>query len=138
MCCETWKLHVNVKKTKIVIFSKGPVPKQPFRFKDEVIEIVKELNYLGILFSRLGSFCKAKKIFVTRHKKPCTAILEKYDHIYNLPFDCQLDLFNIVVTPVLLYRCEIWGFEKKIESNVSITLLKYILNFKSSTLNFRV
>lgn len=59
--CETWKLHVNVKRTKIVIFSKGPAPKHTFNSNDEVIEIVKEFNYLGILYLRSGSFCKGKK-----------------------------------------------------------------------------
>lgn len=111
--CETCKLHVNVKKTKIVIFLKGPAPKHTFKFSNKVIEIVKEFNYLGILFSRLGSFCNAKKpIFVTKHKKPCMyGIIIRKIRLYNLPFDCQLDLFDKVVTPVLLYGCEIWGFE---------------------------
>lgn len=40
------KLQVNF-KTKIVIFSKEPAPKHTFEFN---AEIVKELNYLGILF----------------------------------------------------------------------------------------
>lgn len=43
------KLQVNF-KTKIVIFSKEPASKHTFEFNAEVIEIVKELNYLGILF----------------------------------------------------------------------------------------
>lgn len=47
--CETWKLHVNVKKTKTVIFPKEPAPKHTIQFNDDVIEIVKEFYYLGIL-----------------------------------------------------------------------------------------
>lgn len=58
--CETWKLHVNVKKTKIVIFSKGTAPKHTFT-NDEVIEIVKEFNYLGILFLKIGIIMQGKK-----------------------------------------------------------------------------
>ena len=30
---------------------------------------------------------------------------------YNLFVESQLDLFDKVVAPVLLYGCEIWGFE---------------------------
>ena len=28
----------------------------------------------------------------------------------NLPFDVQIDFFNKIVKPVLLYGSEIWGF----------------------------
>jgi hypothetical protein len=28
----------------------------------------------------------------------------------ELPIDMQIDLFNKIVKPVLLYGCEIWGF----------------------------
>ena len=36
---------VNVDKTKIMVFSKGPTPKNVFYFHDEVIESVKEYKY---------------------------------------------------------------------------------------------
>lgn len=64
-----------LKKTKIVIFPKGPDPKHTIKFNDEVIEIVKIFYYLSILQR------KKKTIFVTRQKNPCTALLEKYDYI---------------------------------------------------------
>ena len=62
--CITRKMKVNVDKTKILIFSKGRMPVN-FQFKSngKFIEIVKDFNYLGIYFSRSGSFktCKKKK-----------------------------------------------------------------------------
>ena len=51
---------VNVDKTKIMVFSKGPTPTNVFYFHDEVIESMKEYKYLSIIVSRSGSFCKAK------------------------------------------------------------------------------
>lgn len=64
---------VNVDKTKIMVFSKGPTPKNVFYFHDEVIESVKEYKYLGIIFFRSESFCKATPlpIYVKKLKKPC-------------------------------------------------------------------
>ena len=56
---------VNVDKTKIMVFSKGPTPKNVFYFHDEVIESVKEYKYLCIIFSRSGSYFKTK----TKNKK---------------------------------------------------------------------
>lgn len=48
---------------------------------------------------------------------------------YDLSFDYQLDLFDKVVTPVLLHGCEIWVFENvDITERLHLRLLKYILN----------
>ena len=52
----------------------------------------------------------------------------------NLPFDVQIDLFNKIVKPVLLYGCEIWGFGKlDIIERVQLRFYKYIFNLKTST-----
>ena len=37
--------------------------------------------------------------------------LLKNIRLKQLPIDVQLQLFDSVVFPVLLYGCEIWGFE---------------------------
>ena len=34
------------------------------------------------------------------------------DRIYNLSIKCQLDLFDKIVKPILLYGYKIWGFGK--------------------------
>ena len=58
---------------------------------------------------------------------------------YNLSVESQLDLFDKVVAPVLLYGCEIWGFENiDIIECVHLKFLKYIFNLKSSTPSYMV
>ena len=53
---------------------------------------------------------------------------------FNLPVECQLDLFDKVVMPVLLYGCEVWGFENiEIIERIHLKFLKHILNFKRCT-----
>ena len=50
---------------------------------------------------------------------------------FNLPFECQLDLFDKVVLPVLLYGCEVWVYENiDIIERVHLRYLKHILNLK--------
>ena len=34
-----------------------------------------------------------------------------YGVIRKIRLECQLDLFDKIVVPLLLYGCEIWGFE---------------------------
>ena len=65
--CSTWKLKVNTSKTKIIIFSGGRLPQNiNFIYDGNALEIVNELTYLGLNFSRTGSFMSAKKILVRK------------------------------------------------------------------------
>ena len=55
--CEEWKLRVNIDQTKIIIFNMGGrLLKKKFSSTriDKVIEIVKQLRYLGILLDATG------------------------------------------------------------------------------------
>ena len=57
MYCQTWKLRVNIGKTKIVIFGKGRLRQgTTFYYEKSTIEIVKKLKYLGVTLLTLGHF----------------------------------------------------------------------------------
>lgn len=62
--CKKWKLTVNVTKTKVLIFSKGRHSKfDKFFFNGTQLEIVNEYKYLGIIFTKSGSYFKTKKTY---------------------------------------------------------------------------
>ena len=46
----------------------------------------------------------------------------KKGRLHNLSMQCQLDIFDKTVKPILLYDCETWGFGKNdiIESSSNI------------------
>ena len=70
--CDTWKMKLNVDKTKIVVFSKGRLPRNLiFNYNGTNIEIVKDFNLLGIYFSRTGSLKFVKTIFMKKPLKLC-------------------------------------------------------------------
>lgn len=53
-----------------------------------------------------------------------------------LSIDMQIDLFNKLVKPILLYGCECWGYgNNNILEKVQLKFLKYVLSVKSSTPN---
>ena len=68
-----------------MVFSKGPTPKNVFYFHDKVLESVKEYKYLGIIFSRSKSFCKAKKHLFEQAQKAMYGVIRKIRQ-FNLPY----------------------------------------------------
>ena len=69
------------------------------------------------------------------------ALYALYRKIRNLaiPIDLQLKLFDSLITPILVYSSEVWGFENKqgIEK-MHLQYCKRILNLRSSTPKFMV
>ena len=68
----------------------------------------------------------------TNHKKLCLPFKEEVD--LDLPTDLQLELFDSLIMPTLLYGCEIWGFENiTMIEKINLKYLKYILGLKQTT-----
>ena len=132
--CSQWKLKVNVFKTKVVVFCSGRrKEKLKFCLNSKEIEIVQEYKYLGILLGQSGSFVVAKKHIADQANKALFSLLRKIRKL-SLPFDIQIDLFNKMITPILLYGCEVWGFGNfDILERVQLRFYKYIFNLKNST-----
>ena len=66
------------------------------------IEIIDSYKYLGVFFSKSGSFNKAKP-----------HIIHHFIRIQNLglSLDLQLKLFDHTVLPILTYGYEVWDYE---------------------------
>ena len=78
--------------------------------------------YLGICFNWNGSFVKAKTLLHDKASKAMYSHKQKGRRL-DLPTDVILKLVDVCVEPILLYGCEVWGYE-----NVDI-LEKVQLNF---------
>jgi hypothetical protein len=137
--CNIWKLTVNVPKTQVIIFSRGRQPgAQHFYYNGEAINIVNELKYLGIMFSRTGSFHKAKICLCEKATKSMYSVIKKTRQL-QLPLTLQLEMFDKLVSPVLLYGSEVWGYEKvDVIERVHLKFLKFILKVRSSTPTYMI
>ena len=88
------ELLLSVQKTKVVAFSTGRTNENVhFTFNGEVIENVKTFNYLGIIFSKGGSFVHTMKNNVNKAIVAMYDILKK-GRLFNLSVKCQYDLFE--------------------------------------------
>ena len=58
--CNFWKLRVNIEKSKVMIFSRGQLPKvMNFLYNGKQLEIVNDFNYLGVVVTRTGNLKKS-------------------------------------------------------------------------------
>ena len=63
----------------------------------------------------------------------------KKGRILNLPFDIQIDFFNKIIKPILLYGCEVWGFGNcDVIERIQPIFYKYIFNLKISTPSYMI
>ena len=131
--CQTWKLSVNISKTKVLIFGARKTDAYSFHLGDQEIEITDKYKYLGIYFSQSRSFLNARKHDVEQAKKAMHLLYCRTNNL-NLPIDLQLKLFDHTVLPILTYACEIFSFENiEIIEKVHTSFLRKITKSKQST-----
>ena len=103
-----------------------------------MLDIENDYKYLGVLFSRSGTFFSAKKLLAGQAENAMYSLIKKSRSLM-LPKDLQIELFEKMVQPILLYGSEVWGFANlDVLERVVLKYLKLILNMKTSTPNFIV
>ena len=139
--CNAWRLKANTDKTKVIVFSRR---RQSTNLKitlngSELEIVINELNYRGILFNRTGNVNKIIKKQAEKATKTMFEVLKR-GRTHNLSIECQLELFNKMVKPILLYGSEIWGFSKNIQclEKVQLRFCKLLLKIKTSTHSYMI
>ena len=62
--CDTFDLHINVNKTKILIYSRVKSRKHHvFNFGEHILDTVAEYNYLGLVFNCNDKFKLQNRIY---------------------------------------------------------------------------
>ena len=132
--CRRWKMHVNYDRTKF--FNKEQ--KYTFTLQNTLIEVVNKFKYLRLLLCKNNSFVPTIKYIAGQGSKAVYSLLKKARTL-QLPIETQMELFNKLVKPILLYVCEIWeaGNTEVIE-RVQLKFLKQILHLKKCTPNYIV
>ena len=136
--CKRWKLKINVSKTKVMIFRKGGMlPRDlAFYYEGKQLEIVSKFKYLGVVFTTGGFFSEAQHTLAGQAQK---AIFKMNKYLHKFTFISprhKLELFDKLITPILNYGCEVWGFIKAdaIE-RVHLQFCKKLLGVKKNTQN---
>ncbi len=136
--CQKWKLTVNTKKTKILIFRKGGrLPANlKFYYNNLEIEIVTKFSYLGVVFTPGGSFSEANNTLSGQAQKAIFKLNKYLQKFTELSPKHVLDLFEKLVVPILNYAGEVWGFNHSNQiERVHLQFCKRLLGVKITTQN---
>ena len=140
--CIKWKLEVNTKKTKVMVFRKSTKSKigMNWWYNREKLEIVKEFIYLGVLVQENLKW-KNHQEHVVRKANRVIGLMRKWVYrMNNFPVDVLIRMFDCMVTPVLGYGVEIWGgsMNKELLNKVQIKWYKEVLGVGQSSVNAAV
>ena len=136
--CQKWRLEVNPSKTKVVVFHSRNNSRDVFTFNNEELEVVNSFKYLGIEFSRTGTFFKGKKSAYEQGLKATFSLLQTARK-QKLPLSICLELYHSMVSPVFLYGCEIWGYENvQIFEKLQLRFLKHLFHLNKKTMSHMI
>ena len=93
---------VNINKTKVMVFRKSGrlAALTQLYYTNGELEVVGKCTYLGIVFSTGGSFSDSQNALSGPALKAITNISVRY----------RLDLFDKLISPILNYANQVWGF----------------------------
>ena len=107
-----------------------------FKYNNVSIEIVSKFCYLGVTFTSGGSSFETQK---TLSGQALKAVFTLNKYLYNftsLKPSHILELFDRLVSPILNFGSEVWGFYKATSiETVHLQFCKKILGVKPSTQN---
>ena len=145
--CDSWKLKVNIDKTKVMIFSSGKLDIKSFRFTifGNEIEIVHKYKYLGIILHYNANLKHAAEHMYQKSLKGIFSLKSKILDFDVMNNPLKLKLFDTLIRPILTYGSEIWVTDYKIKENTLDNLpfekiqnrfCKYLLGVHKKASNF--
>ena len=109
--CEQWKLKLNTQKSKILVFRKGNrLPTEEWEFGEHVLEVSRNISYLGLLFSSNGLMTQAQWKIAEQANKACFLLHKRISRFKEIDKSVIMDLFDKYIGAILNYPCEVWGF----------------------------
>ena len=82
-------------------------------YKGNEIEIVSKFSYLGVVFTAGGPFSNAQTTLASQAQKAIFKLKGYLNNISELTSKHTLELFDKLVSPILDYSSEVWGFAKQ-------------------------
>ena len=138
--CKRWRLEVNIQKTKIVVFRKGGRLSHydHWFYGDLRLCTGDTFLHLGVLFSSnvTGKLSQAQSTLAHQALKAEFSLQRMLYNFNDVKPDFISQLFDKLITPILMYASEVWGFHTAAAiERVQTGCCKRILHLKKYTSN---
>lgn len=133
-------LKVSTCKTKIMICSNSRISRgEEFRWSGSKIECVKNFKYLGVIFSRNGSWNEHVKYIVKKTQVASEKLKWVWAKKYDESLRVRMTIMETCIRNIVLYGCEIWGVKERVEvERIQVKYLKRMLSLEKSTPDYIV
>lgn len=122
-----------------MVFEKGRgrTKRREWKWGEEEIEEVKQMNYLDYIMQKNGA---AEKHIVERMRRAMVAMKQTWsigERIFADDYERRIKMFNALVGSVAPYEAEIWGWgnEERMEK-IKRKYIKWILKLDRRTTNY--
>ena len=136
--CQTYKISVNITKSKILVFKRGGrlAASEKWYYDNSLIEVVTGFTYVGVYFTNRMSLHKMAEAMSVKGKKVLNGILSSFSNFSYVHYKTFLKVFDMKVCPVLLYGSELWGLQKiTCYEQLQVHACKRFLNVKVNSCN---
>ncbi|VDI36321.1 Hypothetical predicted protein [Mytilus galloprovincialis] len=136
--CTTWKLSINVNKTKVVHFRPQSFDRSEFNFKcmENNIDYCDSYKYLGVWMDEHLTFTKNSKELAKAASRALGSLMTKVVLAGGMTHKVYTKLYTATVEPILLYGSGIWGTKSfSAISAVQNRACKYFLSVGKLTSN---
>ena len=101
-------------------------------YDNNELEIISYFKYLGLIFSQTGSFAKGIQEIVSSARRALFGLKRMLSRNNEITIKLQIELFDLMIAPILFYGAEIWGFCK------AEPIERFHLSFLKSLLGVRI
>ncbi len=109
--CKTWHLQLNIKKTKVMIFSNRKPETIKFFYDTESIAISEKYIYLGIQFTRNGNLKEAVNVLCAKVMKGMFSLCSSLYTCLTITPSLPLKVFDSTIRLILVCGLEAWSAE---------------------------
>ena len=107
--CNIWGLKINTSKTKCMIFEKGRNTNYDFYLNNIKLEVVTSFKYLGVYLFKNGNWNRTQKGIAEHASYALHSLFAIFNKV-EISTSEKCKLFDSLVSSVLNYSSEIWGY----------------------------
>lgn len=137
--CNATGMQINNAKSKIMVFRNGGHLRsyERWHYRSQEIEVVSFYKYLGAYFTPKLSWSRTVNALSQQASKAVNVIFRYQRYFGYFTYKDLFKLFDAMVTPILTYSADIWGFKVRDEiENVHIKFCKRVACLHQNVANF--